>query len=260
MAIVDAVCHVAALVSVWRKDPREFDEVNIHGLEHVLAAARDRGLARIVYTSSFLARPPAGRTAPLVANDYQRTKAAALSVARDAASSGAPIVTLFPGVLFGSGIMSEGNLVGRMLADHIAGRLPGLIGADHIWSYAWVDAVADAHVTALERGAAGAEYQLGGDNLPQRRPFELLHEWRGTPLPRRIPTSIASALGLVLEAGARLTGRPSKLTRATVEIFRHDWPLDSARAMTDLDYRPLALADGLARMLPEVLGPPAMGQ
>src|SRR6476661_9598832 len=51
----DAICHGAALVSIWRRRRRDFDDVNVGGLENTIAAARGAGVARIVYTSSFLA-------------------------------------------------------------------------------------------------------------------------------------------------------------------------------------------------------------
>ena len=99
----DAICHSAALVSVWRRDAREFDAVNVGGLEHVLAAARTLGTSRIVYTSSFLARPPAGHATPIRANDYQRTKVIADEVAARARDAGAPIVRLYPASSLGRG-------------------------------------------------------------------------------------------------------------------------------------------------------------
>src|SRR5215510_3724260 len=64
---MDAIVHAAALVAVWRKDPAEFDAVNVGGLQSVLAAARAHGVSRIVYTSSFLALPPANTPQPLTA-------------------------------------------------------------------------------------------------------------------------------------------------------------------------------------------------
>ena len=79
----DGICHVAALVSI-RRSPAEFDAVNVTGLRNVLEAARKSDVAKVVYTSSFLAHPPAGAARAIAANDYQRTKAAALGVARAA--------------------------------------------------------------------------------------------------------------------------------------------------------------------------------
>jgi nucleoside-diphosphate-sugar epimerase len=248
---VDAVCHAAALVSLWRARRQDFDEVNVGGFENVIDVCRARGLARLVYTSSFLALPPADHAMFGATNDYQRTKVAGLALARAAAARGVPIVSMVPGVIYGPGAATEGNLVGRLVHDHLARRLPGIVGADKIWSFAYVEDVAAAHVAALTNGEIGREYALGGDNAPQMRLFEILRRLRGTALPRRIPNALASALGYVEERRAGLFGRPPLLTRGTVEIFRHDWPLDSSQSAHTLGYVMTPLEHGV----PRVLGP-----
>jgi NAD+-dependent farnesol dehydrogenase len=246
---VDAIVHAAALVSIWRPSPREFEEVNVGGLLNVLDVARDAGIARIVYTSSFLALPPAGRERPLDANDYQRTKTRALASARDALAAGAPIITLFPGVVYGPGADTEGNLVGRLVRDHLRGNLPGLIGADRQWSYAYVDDVAAAHVEAVERRSISGEYVIGGENAPQMRVFELIRELTGRRLPRRLPFAAAGAAAWVEEARARWFGRPPLVTHGAVQIFRYDWPLNSARSIAELNYRITPLEIGLRSLV-----------
>jgi farnesol dehydrogenase len=246
---VDAICHTAALVSVWRPRSRDFDETNVTALRNAIDVCRASKISRLVYTSSFLALPPADGTLPIAANDYQRTKVAALDVARGAADAGVPIVSLFPGVIYGPGEITEGNLVGRLVRDHLERRLPGLIGADRRWSFAYVDDVAAAHVAALTRPSVDREYVVGGENAPQMRVFEILRELRGTRLPRRIPFAAATAVAVVEEARARLTGRPPLLTRGVVEIFRHDWSLDGRPAAAALGYAMTSLEEGLRRTL-----------
>jgi nucleoside-diphosphate-sugar epimerase len=145
--------------------------------------------------------------------------------------------------------MTEGNLVGRLVRDHLARRLPGLIGPKRIWSYAYVDDVARGYVEALERGRAGTQYHLGGENVPQIRVFEILRQLTGRALPWRVPYAVASAIGAVDEWRARLTGATPMLTRGTVNIFRHDWALDSSDAIRDLDYRITPLSDGVERLV-----------
>ncbi len=171
-----AILHMAAVVKMWAPDPGVFDAVNVGGLRHALDASRDAG-ARLVYTSSFIAIGPTGpepateeRLHPgdRYRNDYERTKAEADALARAAAAAGDDVVMLYPGVVYGPGAMTDGNLVVKMVADHMNGRLAGIIGpGDRLWSYAFVDDVASAHVTALERGLRGERYFLRG---PQRRP------------------------------------------------------------------------------------------
>src|SRR5215218_6763236 len=91
---VDAIIHAASMVSIWHPRPALFDEINVGGLASTLDAARLLGIRRIVYTSSFLAHPPAGGHVPLALNDYQRTKVQAATAARDAIRSGVPLVSL----------------------------------------------------------------------------------------------------------------------------------------------------------------------
>jgi farnesol dehydrogenase len=246
---VDVICHTAALVSIWQRDNSAFDAINVGGLQSVLAAARTHQLRRVVYTSSFLALPPADSPHPLTANHYQRTKVAARDVARRAAKDGFPVVTLYPGVLYGPGPATEGDLVGRLMRDHLAGRLPGAIGADRLWSFSYVDDVADAHVAAAAHANPGAEYTVGGVNAPQRAIYEHLREARGRPLPRRIPYGIATLGALGQEIYSAISGRAPLLTRGDVEIFRHDWSLDSSAAQAELGLRVTPLSDGLSRTL-----------
>jgi farnesol dehydrogenase len=246
---VDAICHAAALVALWRRDPSEFDAVNVGGLQSVLSATREHGLSRLVYTSSFLALPPADSPHPLTANHYQRTKVAARDVARRAASDGSPIVTLYPGVIYGPGPATEGDLVGRLMRDHLRGRLPAVIGPERLWSYAFVDDVAEAHVAALTHPQPAREYIVGGVNAPQQAIYEFLRDERGLPLPRRLPYGVAIAAAIVQQAYSALAHRAPLVTRGVVEIFRHDWSLDSTSAQADLGLRMTQLPDGLARTL-----------
>ncbi len=252
---VDAIIHLAALVSIWRQRPQDFDDVNVGGLHTVLDVARGLGIRRIVYTSSFLALPPSRGTCHPAANDYQRTKMQGLRIARAAAAEGLPVVILFPGVVYGPGPPTEGNLIGRLIHDHLQGRLPGVIGAENIWSYTYVDDVANAHVRAIEREPLRGEFMVGGENAPQMRVFEIVREITGRPLPRRIPIAAAAALGAVQDAGARLFKRPPLLTRGIVDIFQCDWSMDSRRSIRELSYRITPLERGLRQTL-ETVSPP----
>ena len=248
----EALCHAAALVSIWRSRREDFDEINIGGLRNVVKVARARGISRVLYTSSFLARPPQGARTEQTANDYQRTKVEANRLALHAVDQGVPLMLLYPGVLYGPGFRTEGNLLGQVIADHLAGRLPGIIGACRTWSYAFIDDVASAHVAALDRGRIGHAYCLGGENVPQVRVFEILRQLTGRPLPRRIPLALARIVGALEEARASVLRTPPRLTRAVVNIFRHHWPLDSSAAIHDLGYRITPLAEGLARTLDDL--------
>jgi farnesol dehydrogenase len=252
-----AVLHMAALVKMWVPDRARFDAVNVGGIRNALAAA-EAARARLVYTSSFIAIGPAGPEPADEArshdmrrfrNDYERTKAHADAVAREAAAAGRDVVILYPGVVYGPGDLTDGNLVVKMVADHLAGRFPGIVGpGDRLWSYAYVDDVAAAHAAALAGAPPGARYFLAGDNVAMTRFFEVLAEVSGTPPPRRhIPYGAAAALGYLMFLWAELTGLPPQLTHEVVGVFREHWAYSSERAVRELGYRPTPLREGLRR-------------
>lgn len=248
----DAIAHAAALVSIWRKRREDFDDINVGGLRNVLEVAATLRTPRVLYTSSFVALPPRGRTEPIIANDYQRTKVLADRLANDAVRDGSPLIRVYPGVVYGPGSFTEGNLVGRLIADHLKHRLPGLIGPEHPWSYSYVDDVAAGHCEALERGRIGGRYALGGENAPQRRVFEIVQQQTGRRPPLRIPFPIADLMGAAEEARVSLFGGTPLVTRGAVEIFRHDWSLDSGEAVRELAYTMTPLADGVRRTLDSI--------
>lgn len=253
----DAVFHMAAVVKMWLPDRSPFEAVNVGGLRNVLAAARETG-ARLVYTSSFIAVGPTGpepvdetRIHPgdRYRNDYERTKALADALAREAAASGQDVVMLYPGVVYGPGAMTDGNLVVKMMADHLNGRFPGIIGpGDRVWSYAFVQDVAAGHVAALERGRRGERYFLCGENVDMNGFFAALARVTSVAAPRvHIPYAAATLLGLALLGWAELTGHPPLLTHQVVNVFREHWAYTSAKAERELGYRPTPLDEGLRR-------------
>lgn len=245
----EAILHSAALVATWRPRALDFDEVNVGGLRTVLRAAAAHRVTRVVYTSSFLALTPPGLVESPEWNDYQRTKSAAGAMADEAVRQGAPLIRLYPGVIYGPGAATEGNLVGGMVADHLAGRLPGVIGGDRIWSFSFVDDVAAAHVAALERGTPGERYLLGGIDAPQMRVFDIVRQLTGREQPRRIPDWAASSVACGYELLATWFGRMPLLTTGTLEILLRDWPLGHARADEELGYRVTPLEEGVSHLV-----------
>jgi farnesol dehydrogenase len=260
MAGCDAVVHAAALVKMVAPR-REFDRVNVGGLDHVLAAAERAGVGRLLYVSSFIALGPSedgpggaldesaeplrpGR--PWI-NDYERTKSLADAAARRAIARGAPLTVVYPAVIYGPGELTEGNLVVRHLLDLAHGRLPALLGRpERRWSYAFVDDVAEGVARALA-AAPGGRWVLGGDNVTSAEFYRLAGELGAIRVPTaRMPDWLATASGAALKLAARLSGTTPRLTPDLVEIYRHDWAYDSSRARRELDYAPRPLAAGLA--------------
>jgi farnesol dehydrogenase len=250
----DAIIHTAAMVKIWSPRLQDFDDINVGGIQNAITAARAHRI-RLVYTSSFFA---VGSTTTTPAdesqnhpgdygNDYERTKALADEVARAYARDGGDIVILYPGVVYGPGELTDGNLVAKLLADEMNGKLPGIVGpGDRLWSYAFVDDVAEAHVAALERGAKGERYLLAGPNATLNEVFEIASKRAGRNLsPRRLPFGLARMVGRAMWIWADVTGKMPELTHQAVGIFEKNWAYRSDKAVRDLGYRVLPLEDGI---------------
>ena len=108
-----------------------------------------------------------------------------------------------------------------------------------------MDDVAAGHGAALERGAIGARYALGGENASQMRVFDIVRQITGRRRPRRIPFRRRHGLGAAEELRVNLFGGTPLVTRGVVDIFRHDWSLDSSLAVRELGYSMTPLDEGV---------------
>ncbi len=258
---VDAVIHTAAMVKMWAPDRRDFWRVNVEGLQKFLEAADRAGVQRVIYTSSFLALGPSwnasanellGRSGPY-ADPYEESKARALKWLRKDGLRRFPVTVIFPGVLYGPGPKTEGNLVGGMIDQFLAGKFPGILGSgDQRWSFTFVVDVVKGHLAALEKGKVGEEYLLAGDNRSLNDFFRVLANLahlHGSV--RHLSFHFGKLVGAMELARARMFGHSPQLTPGVVEIFKHDWVYSSAKAMRELDYYVAPLEEGLLKTLEE---------
>lgn len=259
----DLLLHAAALVKILA--PREqFDRVNVGGLENVLAAGRSAGVKRTLYVSSFIALGPTeGGPGGVLdesaeprdrawINDYERTKTLADRRARQAIAAGTPLDVVYPGVIYGPGELTEGNIVVRHVLDLVRGKLPALIGKPtRRWNYVFVEDVVAGIRKVVESGGAGGpgrRYLLGGDNVLLSDFYATIGELTGAKIPGlRMPDSLAKMAGALQKAWARMRGTTPQLTPDLVEIYRHDWAYSSAKASAELGYSPRTLRQGFTQ-------------
>ena len=182
------VIHSAALVKMWVRDRQDFWRINVEGLKALLEAAEREDVERVVYTSSFIAAGPSSdpnageglHNPGPYSNEYEETKALALDWLRAEGFSRFPVVALLPGVIYGPGPATEGNLVGGMIQQYRSGKFPGLLGSgEQQWSFAFNHEVVSAHLAALDKAKPGEEYFLAGDNRSLNDLFRILAEITG---------------------------------------------------------------------------------
>ena len=79
-----------------------------------------------------------------------------------------------------------------------------------------------------------------------------MQQLTGRKPPTRIPFPIADLLGAAEELRVTLFGGTPLVTRGAVEIFRHDWSLDSSDAIRELGYTITPLLDGVTRTVESI--------
>jgi dihydroflavonol-4-reductase len=212
----DAVFHVAATYSLWRRDRDEVLRANVDGTRAVLDAARRARVPRVVHTSSVAAIGvrhggiPADEThqSPLaeLIGTYKRSKYLAERAARLAFERGQDVVIVNPTTPVGPWD-ARPTPTGDILVRFLTGRMPAYV--DTGLNLVDVRDVAAAHLAAYERGRAGERYIIGAENLTLREILERLSGITGLPapsvrLPRIVPLAYAALGEFVLgPAGAR---------------------------------------------------------
>src|SRR5262249_49585129 len=125
---------------------------------------------------------------------------------------------------------------GRMIVEAASGRMPAFV--DTGLNLVHVDDVALGHVAALERGAVGERYILGGDNSLLAELLGEIATIVGPAPPRfKLPRGPLYPLAAGAQAMAWATGREPLLTLDGLRMSRRRMFFTSAKAQRDLGYR-----------------------
>jgi nucleoside-diphosphate-sugar epimerase len=163
----DAVFHVAANTSAWSQNDAAQHHDNVLGTKNVLDVARARLARRFVFTSSISAYGyhPGERidestrsNAATAGTHYGKTKHAAEQLVKQAAHDGLSAVILNPVNVLGP--HDRTNWTRQLILPVYDGRLRFMPPGVGTWAH--VRDVAAAHVAAVDRGASGENYLLGG--------------------------------------------------------------------------------------------------
>jgi dihydroflavonol-4-reductase len=222
------VFHLAAVYRFWARDPRSFYEVNVGGTLNVLGAARAAGCERLVFTSTVgvLGVGKERRGGPSdemsyaevghLAGPYKGSKFVAEHEVLRACAEGLDVCLALPTFPLGPGDVGP-TPTGKVVLDFLNGKMPAFV--DTAMNVAHVDDLALGHLAALERGARGRSYILGGQNMPMQAILRTLADYTGLPVPRlRVPPALAVTAGV---ASTLIQGRL---------LRREPWvPLEGAR-------------------------------
>ena len=249
------VYHLAANPNLWARDRNEFAAVNHLGTVHVLDAALNAGAERVVHTSTESILTRARQTGP-IADDvavtlddaigpYCRSKLLAENEALARARAGKPVIVVNPTMPVGPGDRGISPPT-RLIRDFCRGALPAWM--DCTLNLIDVRDVAQGLIRAMERGAPGRRYLLGGENLTLLALLDILSTLTAVPVPRwRVPYPVGLAVAYASEFWAdHVSGTPPKATVTGVRLTRRTMHFDAARSLDALGLCPRPARESLA--------------
>ena len=234
----NAIVHLGG-ISAWSEiaSPDMFPVV-VEGTKHLLSAAEEQGVARIVYVSSAAAMGPSrvaeprDESAPFVERDiagmvYVQAKREAERLCWEAAHRGLEVVVVRLAEVYGPDdrdFITAGNLVGLLKSS------PVLVCAGGT-SVIHVEDAAFGIIRALERGRSGETYLLGGDNVSHRELARLLLKLTKR---RAFIVTVPGSLLRFGAAAATFCRLPFPIPPAVVPYATPYWYIDNRKAQREL--------------------------
>ena len=239
--------HVAADYRLWARDPEEIVRNNREGTANIMRAALAAGVGRIVYCSSVATLSlkglapgaPSDETRPLTPETaigaYKRSKVVAERlVERMVAEEGLPAVIVNPSTPIGPRDIKP-TPTGRIIVEAATGKMPAFV--DTGLNIAHVDDIAQGHLAAMDKGAIGERYVLGGDDVELRELLAEIARLSGRKPPTvALPRGPLFPLAAAAEAVAQLTGKEPFVTRDALKMAAYKMFFSSAKAQRELGY------------------------
>jgi 3beta-hydroxy-delta5-steroid dehydrogenase/steroid delta-isomerase len=263
---VDTIFHTAAVIDALtharRSIAEHIESINVGGTMNVIRVAQERGVRRLVHTSSIVASfcmNAAGgdESAPYSTSRdlYTATKVQGeRAVLAANGERGVLTCAIRPGGIYGPG---ERLTYGRLVRALKMG-VPLVVFGDGRarLDYVYIDSLVDGEIRAAERlvegsPVCGQAYFLSDETPMNAGRFSIeLAKNMGLRVPLvRVPDPVARAVGALWERVYQVFGAPKPLfTVANVKLIDIDHHFRIDRAKRDLGYAPLVDTDeGLRR-------------
>ncbi len=248
------VYHCAAKVSSAEGQQREIYASNVLGTRHVLRAALETGVERVVVTGSFSAvghdpaRPsdesvpvdPFGRLLP-----YQRSKVAVEHECLKAVVEGLDVVIATSCAILGPHDYKPSRM-GQLLLDFARGRLRAYVPGG--FEFVAARDIVQGHRLAMDKGRPGHKYIFSTAFKTVDELMTIYEGVTGRRRPRlRLPGPVMSGLAEVVNFFVmRLAPDVEpRFTPGAVRILRMHRRADITKARTELGYQPSSVEDAV---------------
>lgn len=251
---VDVVFHLAAIIALDNHHPEKVFEVNVTGTKNMIDAAVAAGVKRFIHFSSidaFAKMHPDSllvESCPLTDSDksiYEITKAEGERLVMNAVTNGLDALVLCPTAVIGP-FDYRGSFLGDALKRIFTNSLPMLISG----GYNWVDVrdVAEAAISAVEKGRKGEKYILSGNFSDLKELSEIAGKITGKKTPTLLaPVFLAKLACPFLKFYYSLTnGKPIYTSQSLNLLINSPKNISFEKAKKELGYYPRPLEQTLS--------------
>lgn len=240
--------HAAAIYEYWVPDKELLLRTEIEGTRHVMRAAADCRVPKIVYTSTtFTIGEAKGATGHeetshrgYFCTAYEEAKYKAECVVQALAEAGLPVVIVNPGGVFGPGDLKA---TGQLFVDSLNRKQPMILPG--VASYVYVADAVRGHLLAAEKGRVGERYILSGVTIDAVELVQQVCALAGVKPPPVGSLAVAKLIAALGETVSRVTKRPPLLPKDAVAMLTHGVHMDGSKAERDLGLRYTPLEAGL---------------
>ena len=238
----DTFYQTAALYTWWVPNPKTIYDMNVEGTKTTLNAALEKGVEKVVYTSSIAAIGCHG--ADCAANEqsqfnmmksgehYAISKHLGEVEAMKFVEKGLPAVIVNPAMVLGVRDIKP-TPSGQVIVNVLNRKMPGYFKSG--MNVVDVEDVARGHILAAEKGRIGERYILGNENMEMKQFLDLIGEVSGVEPPkRRLPRVAGLALGYMYQSLSKITGKPPLITPAALRLITAYAYFDVSKAVNEL--------------------------
>jgi dihydroflavonol-4-reductase len=253
MAGCDDVYYCVVDTRGWLKDPAPLFRTNVEGTRNVLEIAKDAGLHRFIFTSSYVT---VGRKRGFVATEddvisnrgltpYVRSRVQAENlVMQYARDHGLPAVAMCVSTTYGAGDWGR-TPHGAIIAGAAFGKLPFVMKGIELEAVG-VDDAARAMLLAAEKGTVGERYLISEKMISNADVVRIAAEAAGVPAPTKaVPLAMSWSMAVLGSAKARLKGTDEQLSIGSLRLMRAEAPVDCGKAKRELGWQPRPVEESI---------------
>ncbi|WP_136480043.1 NAD-dependent epimerase/dehydratase family protein [Cognatitamlana onchidii] len=256
----DYVFHTAAYTNLKCKNIHDFYNTNVLGTEHILKAACQNKVKKVIYTSTLSVFGPSYKDIPIselqprltsFSNDYELTKFMSEEKVLEYYKKGLSCIVLNVSKVYGPGLKTFSNGINSLISMFVNKDI--LVVPDNLKitsNYVFIEDVIDAHILAMESNIVKGKYIIGGENSNYENLFETIKTLTKSNIKiLKVNYGFIKTGLLTLNLFRSLVGAQSMISVNILNSLFTNRISTSEKAIEELKYKPTKLKVGLANTI-----------